>query len=124
MPQTATPKDADLFSHDNLSALERHGAKVETRGTRAGAWVKLPNGWVLSVQWGGCMYGSNYDCRAGADVPPAREAEVAAWRESGDGMVTWADGDTVMGYVSMATVHRILDLMAEDRLMQPAVVKS
>lgn len=109
---------AAQFSLDSLAVFERHGATVETHGERHGCWVKLPNGWMLSIQWGGCMYGSNYDERAGSDVPPATTAEVAAWREGGDGMVTWANGDTVLGYCSMERVQHILDLLAEDTLMQ------
>lgn len=109
---------AATFSLDSIAVFERHGATVKTRTGRHGCWVHLPNGWTLSIQWGGCMYGSNYDERAGADVPPATTAEVAAWREGGDGMVTWADGDTVQGYRSMEQVQHILDLMAEDTLMR------
>jgi hypothetical protein len=112
-----------LFSLDNLAVFERHGATVDSRGGRSGCWVRLPNGWVLSVQWGGCMYGSNYDERAGADVPPATTAEIAAWREgewepSRGGLVQWADGDTVQGWCSMERVLHVLDLMAEDKLLR------
>jgi hypothetical protein len=79
------------FSLDNLAAFERHDAKVETREGAHGCWVKLPNGWTLSVQWGGCMYGSNYDERAGSAVPAATTAEIAAIRPDG-GLAEWADG--------------------------------
>lgn len=110
----------DLFSLDNLAALERHDAIVTTRDRTHGAWVYLPNGWVLSVQWGGCMYGSNYDRLAGSDVPPAALAEIAAWNVNDTkGMVTWEGGDTVQGYCSMARVQHVLDLMASDDLLKP-----
>jgi hypothetical protein len=112
----------DQFSLDNLTVFERHGARVTTHGERNGCWVHLPNGWVLSIQWGGCMYGSNYDRRAGSDVPPAALAEIAAWKKDSHGrrgeMVTWADGDTVQGYCSMPRVLHVLDLMAKDALLR------
>jgi hypothetical protein len=115
---STTPEPAK-FSMADLSIFERHGATVDTQDSRAGCWIKLPNGWVLSVQWGGCNYGSNYDRHAGDDVPDATAAEVAAWQERGNGLVEWADGgDTVLGYASVDRVLHILDLLAEDKLMQ------
>lgn len=114
-------KAQTLFSADHLSVFERHGATVKPREAGwPGCWVKLPNGWTLSIQWGGGMYGSNKDEAIGApDVPPALTAEIAAWQDD-DGLVEWFDGDTVQGWVTMDRVLHIIDLLAEDKLMSAA----
>lgn len=107
----------ELFAMDNLALFERHGATVETCGAAAGCWVKLPNGWTLSIQWDRVNYGSNHNAPVRGNVPDAVTAEVAAWHEKGS-MVTWDGGDTVLGYVSVERAQHILDLLAEGKLMQ------
>lgn len=111
-----------MFALDNLAIFERHGAKVEPRDGSpfAGCWVKLPNGWTLSVQWGYGNYGSNYNWpgRNGDVVPDATEAEIAVWKEGDGSLVEWVDGDTVVGYCSMERVLHVLDLLARDELVQ------
>jgi hypothetical protein len=108
------------FSADNLSVFERHGATATQREPGyPGCWVKFPNGWTLSIQWGGGMYGSNRDEQIGShDVPDAIEAEIAAWPSDHDGLVRWSDGDTVQGWCSMDRVQSVIDLIAEGKLMR------
>lgn len=116
--------DPTLFSVDNLEVFKRHDATVGRRSTRAGCWVNLPNNWVLSVQWDAGNYGSNYHADYGDPVDDAVTAEIAAWRSGPDGtagMVEWADGDTVQGWCPMERVQKVLDLLAEDRLVVDGV---
>lgn len=114
---------SSLFSLDNLAVFERHGATIETQDQRHGCWINLPNGWTLSVQWGPCTYSSNRDISfkvpsSTMDVPPATEAEIAAWHKDGnERMVRWACGNTVQGWCSMDRVQHVLNLLAEDKLM-------
>lgn len=109
------------FAMSNLSVFERHGATVEPRDSRSGCWVKLPNGWTLSIQWGACNYGSNQDLGLDTEpLPDATSAEIAAWhdeRGTGTGMVEWVDGVAVLGWCSMDRVQHVLDLLAEDKLL-------
>ena len=111
----------DLFSLAELSVFERPGAEIEPRDRpgRAGCLVTFPNGWGVSIQWGAGNYGSNYDHPFDGWVPDATTAEIAviAPGDQGD-LVTWADGDTVQGWCSMDRVQRVLDLVAEGKLMR------
>jgi hypothetical protein len=111
-----------VFALDNLAIFERHGATVGPcdEPPFAGCWVKLPNGWTLSVQWGYGSYGSNYHWTGDRDrkVPDAVEAEIAVWKEGDGSLVEWVDGETVVGYCSMERVLHVLDLVARDELMQ------
>lgn len=118
MPETQT-----LFALDNLAVFERPGATIKPRdeGWRAGCHVTFPNGWAVSIQWGSGNYGSNYDAPIDRStrVPDASSAEVAvvAPGDHGD-LVRWKDGDTVQGWCSMERVQRLLDLVAEGKLMR------
>lgn len=114
---------SQLFSVDNLDVFQRPGVTIKPRdeGWRAGCHVTFPNGWAVSIQWGAGNYGSNYDApiSRSTSVPAATSAEIAviAPGEHG-GLVKWADGDTVQGYCSMERVQRVLDLVAEGKLMR------
>lgn len=114
--------DSKLFAVDNLAVFERHGAEVKQSRGGVGAHVILSNGWTLSVQWGAGTYSTNHGVWIHPDtvVDDAVTAEIAVWR-GGDGMVEWADGDTVQGWCSMERVQKILDLLAEDRLVADGV---
>ena len=106
-----------VFTLADLAPFERPGAKVEqSRAGRAGIHITLPNRWALSVQWGPCMYGSNYESlHTSGDEShlTATEAEIAVIKPGG-GLAEWADGDTVQGWCSMGRVLRVLDLLAAE----------
>lgn len=114
-----------MFSLDNLEVFRRPGVKeIEPRtgGSFAGCWVRFENGWTLSIQWGIGNYGDNHGKHYRLDEPTdSTTAEIAAIEPDGD-MVSWGTdpeyAETVQGYVSMARVQHVLDLMAEDRLTQ------
>lgn len=112
------------FSLDNLDALMRPGATIEKRaeGRHAGCWVTLTSGWVLSIQWGTGNYSDNYVKHGDEKPEDSTTAELAAWRadDPSKDMIRWgADeySETVEGYVSMARVQHILDLLQEDKLV-------
>lgn len=113
-----------VFSIEQRSIFERHGATVKQgREKRAGLRVTLPNGYGLSVQWGPCMYGSNYDSlhtEADESHLTASEAEIAVVKPGG-GLVDWADGDNVQGWCSVERVQHVLDLLAADALLRDGV---
>ncbi len=107
------------FTMTDLSVFERPGTAVSTRDGRAGCRVTLADGSWLSVQWGGCMYGSNYNHDFAGDVPDAEEAEIAVSLDSD--LVRWVDGDTVQGWCSMERVQGILDKLIAGTLIVDGV---
>jgi hypothetical protein len=104
---------ADVFSDENLHKLSRDGAVIFAR-TRdrctVGARVRMLNGFEVSVQWGPCLYADNYDADFGEPLKPSRTAEIGVFTPAKDGLMTWADGDTVQGWVPWDKVQHILDL--------------
>jgi hypothetical protein len=78
-----------------------------------GFHVTLPNGWIVSTQFGPGNYGDHYDCRIGGDqcymgkrgqtcgeVGSVR-VEVAAWhRDHPSEMLELENGDSVDGYLT------------------------
>jgi hypothetical protein len=113
----------ELFALDNLRILGRPNAVIEKRedGHHAGCWVHFDNGWTVSIQWGVGNYSDNYCMGLDAKPEDSTTAEVAVWAGDGD-MVRWGTDSeypaTVLGYCPMARVQHILDLVAEDKLMQ------
>jgi hypothetical protein len=111
------------FSLDNLDVFKRPGAVIEKREDdyHAGCWVTL-NGWTLSIQWGNGNYGDNYGTLNAGKPGDSMRAEIAVWRkDSKADLVKWGEdehGDTVVGYVDMAFVQRVLDLIERDELVQ------
>ncbi len=72
-----------------------------------GVRFTFANGWGISVQWGPCNYGSNYDV-TDFDAPRARDiwasglAEIAVIDPHGDPVPpphpSWTSDDSVLGY--------------------------
>lgn len=83
-----------------------------------GFHMTFANGWTVSVQFGYGNYGSNYSFAGKYDgpVPPAETAEVAAWRESSEGMAILDSGDSVAGHY---TPDRVLALMTKVASLGP-----
>lgn len=109
---------SEVFSVDRLDAFERPAATVVRSGTPAGCRVTFENGWALSIQWGACTFSDNYDSLNFDVAPDSMTAECAAWKDGSD-MLEWEDGNTVAGWLSMAQVQRLLDLMAADEAPIP-----
>lgn len=112
------------FSLNNLDVLMRPGATIEKRdeGRHAGCWVKLANGWTLSVQWGCGNYSDNYNRSFDREPEDSTTAEIAVWRDDDPhhSMIAWGRdewGETVQGYVSMARVQHILERDERDELV-------
>lgn len=101
------------FCDENLHRLSREGAVIFARTREhdvVGARVRMANGFQVSVQWGPCLYSDNYDASFGDPVKPSSTAEIGVYTPDEDGLMTWADGDTVQGWVSWEQVQAILDL--------------
>ena len=62
--------------------------KAESRGR-----IILPNGWEISLAWGGGMHGSNYDAPIGVPIPYSPEFEVEALCFSPSGEMVYSNGD-------------------------------
>ncbi len=76
-----------------------------------GFQMTFENGWTVSVQFGSCNYGSNYDVPFGTRISSATTAEIAAWDADGK----WHDfgGDTVQGWCSPDQVARFIQQIAK-----------
>jgi hypothetical protein len=84
-----------------------HGLDWRSRRAR----VPLENGLVLSVVWGSGTYGDNFHhgVRRGEFTEKPTAVEVAIYREGGDGLLPAAgDGDTVIGYVPVSALPRLV----------------
>ena len=96
----------DSFPVESLtveSLPEPH--QFETRMAR----VKLDESHTLSVVWGSCTYSDNHDYGLSDSTfteTPER-VEIAVF--SPDGMMEFANGDTVCGYVPVASVAALIE---------------
>lgn len=71
-------------------------------------WLKLDNGFTVSMQMGRAYYGSNYDYQGEVEkLPPADTVEVGILDKNGS-LVTIGD-DSVLAYIP---VMQALDLIA------------
>jgi hypothetical protein len=94
---------------------------VATSSSYAGHHVRrllIPaeNGWKMSVIWGTGTYSSNH---TGSFVEESHLAEIAIIDPDGV-MITFPDGDTVMGYLRVSDVMKLLTAMATE----PAKLRS
>ena len=69
------------------------------RTGRKGFSVDFPNGWTVSVVWGGGTYSSNYDQSPFDEtLQPASLVEVGAWRTENPHI--WAYEEMVRGWMT------------------------
>jgi hypothetical protein len=78
-----------------------------------GFHMEFANGFKASVQWGRGNYCDNkfHPGHWGEEVPPSRDAEVAAFDPEGN-MIDMPHGDQVQGYLSANEVLRFLNAVA------------
>jgi hypothetical protein len=80
--------------------------QLQPRGSLYGhqAVVRLDERHTLSIIWGACTYSSNYDGSGpgGEFCHEPTSVEIAVMTK--DGLLSWADGDTVQGYVAPSSV--------------------
>jgi len=106
-----------LFGNAPDSAYQAHGGKV-THNKRyllpmnSGKWIKYPNGWIVSIQWGAGTYSSYHFASFDLLAAPSHTAEVACWKNNGP-MVQFSNGDTVMGYRSWDQVQELLEAASD-----------
>ena len=85
----------------------------------SGYHVTFDNGWTVSVQWGPCSYGSNYNCHSPKGVnwidaekkageKGANTVEIAAWQDSIDDPWLRFGDDDVAPYVSTERVAAVM----------------
>jgi hypothetical protein len=82
---------------------------------RRGFHLCFENGWTLSIVWGTGTYSPNKNGPLPRDGFPGvqrgkPEREIAAWPD-GEGLIEWADGDTVQGYVSVTELQTLIEQM-------------
>lgn len=85
-------------------------------GARSGRHVYLPNGYTVSVQYGGYTYSTNRnrgieDIPVGGWITAAYTAEVAYWYKDGD-FVRFEDGDSVGADYNFEDVLALIDRVA------------
>lgn len=120
--------------NDKIRLVESHGRTAAEVAGRVFANIKsrafdepadfrsrgfhlyLENRWIISVQWGDGAYGTNYN-RTYNDPPTSFQeevttAEVAVFQENSDEMATFADGDTVQGWITAEQLLVFIDEVA------------
>lgn len=81
--------------------------------------VPLENGMIVSTIWGTGTYSDNHVAflSDGCEfIEHSLTAEMAAWWNTGDArgpLLTWPDGDSVVGYVPAEIWWGLLDMLAE-----------
>jgi hypothetical protein len=80
-----------------------------------GFHICLPNGYTVSVQWGGGKYADNHDSWDFGNTPMrSSTAEVAVINSTGDLIETpFNPHDTVIGWQSMKDVKKIVEWASE-----------
>jgi hypothetical protein len=89
-----------------------------TRGQ--GFQMTFSNNWTVSVQFGACNYGSNYDVAYDAprkeDFWASNNAEIAAWHgeagQSSDNWYQFGEGSAVQGWCSTDTVAFFMGIVS------------
>lgn len=102
---------------DTLTFQERVSIKLPVVPTgRNGFHIHLPNGYIVSVQWGAGTYSDNHTLSErkgwenwGKEFLRSATAEVAVFNPKGDIVETpFNDGDTVIGWQREDDVQKII----------------
>lgn len=80
----------------------------ETNGD-TGFWMTFDNGFKVSVQWG---FGTYSEDRRNYNKKTSVDAEVAVFDANGD-MVTFADGDSIQGWIKPEDVAGLLYIVSK-----------
>jgi hypothetical protein len=107
------------INHSNGSSIINMTAVVPGMSasptSNHGFHIHLPNGYRVSVQWGGGTYSDNHDSWDFSDVPMSSStAEVAVINPAGDLIETpFNQHDTVIGWQSPEQVLKIIQWASE-----------
>ena len=90
-----------------------------TRGQ--GFQMTFSNNWTVSVQFGACNYGSNYDVAYDAprkeDFWASNNAEIAAWHgeagQSSDNWYQFGEGSAVKGWCSPDEIVHFMNIIRQ-----------
>lgn len=81
-----------------------------------GFHITFPNGYTISVQFGGGNYGTNYDFQIGEEKNErnlrADTVETAWWGPDGEMQAEGDDGDNVQGYQTIEQVWERMQRVA------------
>jgi hypothetical protein len=98
---------------------------VEDRWGAPGFWfrhrrvrLQFESGYSLSITWGDCTHGDNYDCNrhttpddmhADGFTEEPNAVEIAIFHKDHKALGTWPDGDLIQGYVEAERLLAIIE---------------